>query len=413
MNKLPHSYAGLMAIVALIALSRPGKAADFTWTGGSGGDRWGVTTNWSPTGSPSSADTAVFANSATNFTVTTRAATGPGTTINVGNLLYGDDANSNSTILITGGATNLRLRGDITIAAGSTGTHSIVGQTALDKMDLGSTSAPLNRTFTNNSAQMFTIASEIVRSGTSGATQFNIGGAGSWTLSGPITGGSVSNTLKITKTGVGTLILSGSSTFSPQAGSGVEIQGGRLSVENTAGSATSTGGVLIGTSGTLAGNGAIAGATTVQGMLAPGTAGDASTTLRVENALTLTSSAQISMDVAGLAAGSFDKIEGVTSLSLDGVLSINMLTAVADGNSWDLLDFSSQTGNFSQVALTGLFTESLSRSGDLWSVTSGAYTWQFNEADGLLSVAVVPEPSSLLLLSLGLGVGFCLYRRKP
>jgi outer membrane autotransporter protein len=70
----------------------------------------------------------------------------------------------------------------------------------------------------------------------------------------------------LVKTGPGTLELTGANTYS----GGTIVEQGRLSVNNTAGSGTGTGSVLVQPAGILGGNGAITGDVTNQGTLAPG-----------------------------------------------------------------------------------------------------------------------------------------------
>ena len=91
----------------------------------------------------------------------------------------------------------------------------------------------------------------------------------------------------LTKTGTGTLTLSGASTFT----GGTTVSQGTLVVTNTSGSATGTGSLLV-SAGTLGGSGIIAGAVTVGtgsgsgAFLAPAHGGKKQLTLTIQSSLT-------------------------------------------------------------------------------------------------------------------------------
>jgi fibronectin-binding autotransporter adhesin len=87
--------------------------------------------------------------------------------------------------------------------------------------------------------------------------------------------GAGTRTVNLTKSGAGTLTLSGANTYS----GGTTISGGTLLVNNTTGSGTGTGAVSVASIGTLGGNGAISGLVTSAGTLVPGDAGVGTFTL--------------------------------------------------------------------------------------------------------------------------------------
>jgi hypothetical protein len=64
---------------------------------------------------------------------------------------------------------------------------------------------------------------------------------------------------------------------------------------------------------------------------------------------------------------------------------------------------SSQTGNFTSVSLSGAYAGTLSRTGELWELTSNGNTWTLDQISGDLAVSVVPEPSTWALLALAAG----------
>jgi autotransporter-associated beta strand protein len=80
--------------------------------------------------------------------------------------------------------------------------------------------------------------------------------------------GQLSGNGSLTKVGTGTLTLTANNTY----GGPTTINGGTLKANNTSGSATGTGAIVVNSGGTLAGTGAVTGAVTVNsgGTLSPG-----------------------------------------------------------------------------------------------------------------------------------------------
>ncbi|MBI1207738.1 MAG: DUF4347 domain-containing protein [Azospirillum sp.] len=138
------------------------------------------------------------------------------------------------------------------------------------------------------------------------------------TISGRVTGSAGQD---LTKTGSGTLILSGANDYQ----GATVVTGGKLLVN---GSLTGSGSVTVGSGGTLGGSGTIAGATTIQSG-ATLSAGNSPGRLTFSNGLTVASGATLAVELAGTAAGtSYDQIVvtagnvvlngGLLSLSLSG-----------------------------------------------------------------------------------------------
>lgn len=177
---------------------------------------------------------------------------------------------------------------------------------------------------------------------------------------------------------------------------------------------------------TLGGVNTFTGATTVSnGTLALASAGTlASTSYVIGNGGTFNASAKSAYSLASVAttigvgattAGYFNA--GSAALTLGNSLTLNFSSSlIADGQSYNLFDFGSQTGDFSSVVLTGAFAGSLSLTGaDTWTGTNlGGYDFTFSETTGnlLVNVSAVPEPSTCALLA-GLGIlAFACGRRR-
>ncbi len=178
--------------------------------------------------------------------------------------------------VISGVGSTLTKNGAGTLILGGSGANTYTGGTIVN-----------NGTVTANKANAFGTGSFTVNGGTVGigANNQNVGAVilngGSITGTGIITGssygmtnGSVSAVLAgasaaLTKNGTGnTVTLTGANTY----GGGTTVSGGNLKINNTTGSGTGTGAVIVNTGGILSGSGIITGPVTINsgGTLAPG-----------------------------------------------------------------------------------------------------------------------------------------------
>jgi len=224
------------------------------------------------------------------------------------------------------------------------------------------------------------------------------------TFSQTITGGAGQD---LAKSGAGTLTISSNQSYL----GATNVNAGTLLINGDNSAATGT--VSVAAAATLGGNGTIGGSVVVNanGILAPGTTADSTTSLTLASALNLSSpDSKISLDIAGTAAGAFDRIVGITSFTQNGDITIS-LTGTYGSASWDLFDFSSKSGNFDSVTLTGSYNGTLTRSGDIWSSADiGGQAWSFDQSTGVLSV--VPEPASTVLLLGAVGALGLVKRRR-
>lgn len=159
----------------------------------------------------------------------------------------------------------------------------------------------------------------------------------------------------------------------------------------------------MGVNGTLGGNGTVGGATTVNGNLRPGTSPGV---LTFTNSLTLAGTTATTMEINGTVRETgYDGVDVGTALTYGGTLTLAFGTTFGTDQTFNLFDlFTSQSGSFSSVSLTGSYSGSLVDDGfGVWSATtnSGNESWVFTQSTGDLALTVIPEPSSALLGALG------------
>jgi autotransporter-associated beta strand protein len=210
------------------------------------------------------------------------------------------------------------------------------------------------------------------------------------------------------KFGTGTQVLSGANTY----GGGTKLSEGTLLINNTTGSGTGTGAVLVQSSGVLGGTGFIGGAVTTEsnGHIAPGDGGAG--ILTIQNTLTLANGTHLDyqLNAANVAGGTVGNDllsvigtagnNGDLTLGSDIVLDLTGLGTSFGPGKYDLIDF---TGT-----LTG--ADNLAS----WTATGLSEPYSFG-VDGnsvYLNVASVPEPNTVALLIFGAGVLVYFVRRR-
>jgi len=239
--------------------------------------------------------------------------------------------------------------------------------------------------------------------------------SGTLTLGGIITSGNV--TRGITKTGLGTVVLTGNNTT--YLGN-TTVSAGTLLVNNTSG--TGAGNVTVSSGAILGGYGSISGSANVTGVLAPGNSIESLGIDGDLSFLTATSKYEYELNSATLGG---DLTHSVNNLNIDDKLTTLTLTELFSGtlNVDDKLTLISYSGTWN----LGLFAYADGDDGflsDGEEFTLGSNTWVFDyndttagsnftgdlgDATKYVTMTVVPEPRAALLGSLGL---LALLRRR-
>jgi T5SS/PEP-CTERM-associated repeat protein len=171
-------------------------------------------------------------------------------------------------------------------------------------------------------------------------------------------------------------------------------------------------GLTISSNAMLNGIGTVIGGTTVNGggVLAPG---DGPGSITFSNNLTLAAGSMFAVALNGTGAGQYDQISALGTVSVsNSVLSVSLGYTPSAGDSFTIIS------NFGPSAVLGTFVDS---QGD--ALTNGAEfpvdgtTFQIDytaNADGqdVILTALIPEPSSLLLATVGAVMLWPLLKRK-
>ncbi|MEN6449539.1 MAG: autotransporter-associated beta strand repeat-containing protein [Thermoguttaceae bacterium] len=209
----------------------------------------------------------------------------------------------------------------------------------------------------------------------SGTSQFNFGGG---TLK---AGGRLSTSLPMTLTGVG----------------------GNANVD--------TAGFVVTFSGSLSGRGGLnkLGSNTLTLAAANTYTGD--TTVGA-GTLTLANSGSLLLDVNN-ATNSLITVASGAKLDLFGTIRVDTGDITISSGNWTLVSNAGTDVYEPSFSLAMLNSGSFTQVNDIWTYVSGSRQWTFTESTGVLSLVTVPEPSTLVLLSVAaIGLLGCAWRKQ-
>ncbi len=230
------------------------------------------------------------------------------------------------------------------------------------------------------------------------------------TTSGAVTfAGQLSGSGGLNKIGGGALTLTGNNSYTGTT----TVSCGTFKADNSAGSATGSGPVMVNAGATLSGSGIIGGPLEIAGELGPG---DSPEILTVNNQVTFQPGSALNAVVSGTAAGSgYDQLTTTGPVSLAG--SLNVTFGAFTPNDNDILILINNSG-----ALSGTFqyadkAEIGTFDGFNWYITYEASDSGAPSLSGGNDVAIytqaVPEPATLTLLAAGaIGLAAGMWRRK-
>jgi len=283
---------------------------------------------------------------------------------------------------ITGGTRAVEIIGG-GIAFNNTGTLN--GNVVLGAASSGDNGGNVqNRVTLNDSG----VINGLLDVGTSTATTVTFTGTGSAMLSTEVTGGI--NSGATTNTINGSLAKEGTGTWTIDedlaAGQGTTVTAGTVLV---AGGSTLTSNVQV-DGGTLGGSGIIDGNVSLGGTLSPGNSPGA-LTVSGDFAFEPTSDTLIELD----SLVSFDQLLVGGALTYGGDILFDFSFVPTVGQSFDIFDFSSQSGMFNNI-----------------NFANAGYDGTFDYGTGTLSLTAIPEPSAALLALLALAAAFALAPRR-
>jgi autotransporter-associated beta strand protein len=282
---------GLTLFFCALILALPARGGT-TWDGGGANASWGTANNWNPNGLP------VFDGTQT---ITLGTGFGSGTTMTL-------DGNRYISSLVINTTTGF------TIAAGTGGTLNLRSGN-VTRQDVGGTEA------------VQTISAGMVLGDPTGVAAYtgiwNIAGSNSLNITGNI--GEAGGSRGINKTGVGTLILSGTNTFS----GGLTFSAGTVSISSNANLGASSGGLTF-NGGTLQATGNITGTRSIT-MTGAGTF-DVAIGNTIEESGVVNGNGALSLTGFGSLILSGSGSNGTGSTSIAGVLSLRGTVSLGSGN---------------------------------------------------------------------------------
>ena len=234
-------------------------------------------------------------------------------------------------------------------------------------------------------------ATNIKNDGTTDSVLTLAGLTANWSFAGVIADGTTNKTsLVVNNATAFSQTLTGTNTYTGDT----TVTAGTLLIDGNQSAAT--GAVSVASAGTLGGNGTVGGNTTVSGTLSPGSGGIGGLTFGGTLALNAASVSNFEVDADTTTIR--DRVLGVSALTYGGKLKITATGTLNVGDSWDLFEFTSQSGTFDNDSS---FDTDGSSDPDLPDLGAGL-VWQFDYATGVLSVANSSTPFGTWALLKGL-----------
>jgi autotransporter-associated beta strand protein len=196
--------------------------------------------------------------------------------------------------------------------------------------------------------------------------------------------------------GLGTVVLTGSTSYS----GATAVNSGSLLVETFL---PNTSGVTVAAGATLGGSGSISGPVSMAGSVSPGASGGFGTLSF--SSLSVTGSSTTLLGIGGTSRGtSYDAIDvtQASALTYGGDLSLSFADVFADNTSFGLFGINgTPSGSYASVTASGSYGAlTFTNSGGVWTAAAtNGQTFTFTEATG--SLVIVPEPVSVVLAGIG------------
>ena len=209
-------------------------------------------------------------------------------------------------------------------------------------------------------------------------------------------GNQITGAATLSKSGAGTLLLSGPNTYS----GATTVSAGKLVVNGSLANSA----VTVGNGGTLGGTGPFGSLVTVQsgGVLSLGNSPGALAAAALDLQAGSTTFMEIvgSGSAAGVAGNDYDQVQITTSggLTYGGTLNLEfgIGSSFANGTSFDLFAFAgSPVGHFSSVVSSGSGVyagRTFSGAGGIWTSIAGGQQLTFSELTGRLTIALAAVP---------------------
>lgn len=344
----------LSVAILMLLLTVRADAVVKTWAGSDGGS-YGTPDNWTPGGTPGTADSIVFANGSVasdydiNFDVN---ATVTQATVATSPLVF---AGVTRTLSLTSTSTLEPTRALI-IGRTGTGTSSVV---------LISLLAQLNTTYavlgldTGSSGTLNVASGSFNVSGTAAFDDLLIGDSGNGAIN--VTSGAdvtvAGDTILATfGASIGNIAVIGSGSTWSSTGA-VQFAKGTGTINIAGGGALSASTVSLGFGGCkLTGDGTVTAAVqNANGTVAPSSLPSSFGELRIVGAYTQGASGKLQIQINGTNAGTFDRLNVSGAVNLAGTLEVTLSSFTpVQNNVWDVLDFTSRLGTFGTLSLPPL-----------------------------------------------------------